>query len=183
LYGKQDKYDNAEFFYLQALDIIKNELPLDHKVVKDTLEELSKLYSDQRKYSQAASLLREHLSKISEDLGADHKLVLAYMMQAAEYYTKDFEFGTAASLYRHVLEAKIAKLGPEHKEVADLLDASAELFQNAGLHNAEKSVAKISKYIKDKNFFDTEKAQFDDRKPTTFFRIRLVDVKLLPLQP
>ena len=72
LYHAQGKYEEAETFYLQAIEIDKIALPENHTQLAKHLNNLAGLYHAQGKYKESEPLYLQAIEILKQSLGEEH---------------------------------------------------------------------------------------------------------------
>jgi tetratricopeptide (TPR) repeat protein len=113
LYKSQSKYDEAEVFYVRALEITEQQLGREHPDVAEILDNLAVLYEVKGKYREA-ELTYIRLAQICEiNLGVDHPKVAQSLNILANLYCLQEKFTEAEPLYIRALEIVETSLGNE----------------------------------------------------------------------
>jgi tetratricopeptide (TPR) repeat protein len=129
LYRTQGRYAEAEPLFVRSLEILENQLGVDHPNVAQSLNNLALLYKSQGRYSKAQLLYARSLEISEHQLGADHPNVAQSLNNLAALYDSQGRYSEAEPLYVRSLEIKERQLGLDHTLVAQSLNNLAELYR------------------------------------------------------
>ena len=131
-YKAQGLYKEAEPWYKECLDIIKQRLGKDHPYVATSLNNLAYLYSVQGRYEEAEPLYLQALKLRKKLLGGDHPDVATSLNNLAYLYQAQGRYEEAEPLYLQALELRKKLLGEDHLNVANSLNNLALLYKAQG---------------------------------------------------
>ncbi len=132
LYYFQEKYEQAEPLYMQALELRKQLLGENHPDSARSLNNLALLYKSQGKYEQAEPLLIQGLELIKQLLGENHPHAATSLNNLANLYYSQEKYEQAEPLYIQALELRKRILGENHPDTASSLNNLAALYKSQG---------------------------------------------------
>jgi tetratricopeptide (TPR) repeat protein len=113
---RQEKHDDAENIYKQAIQGRLKTLGPDHDSTMHTMANLAGEYQKQNKLDQAAELYADVLEVRRRKLGTEHSTTLTTINDLAAVYQKQGKTEQAVELYREVLDASRRALGRGHPD-------------------------------------------------------------------
>ncbi len=112
------QYDEAEQFYLRALDIKQRVYGEDHPVLLITQTNLGWLYQLSGRYAEADSILRDVLAARRRIYGERHVLVASALQGVAEVAQQRGDYETAQALFEQALAVRRELLPDGHVSIA-----------------------------------------------------------------
>ncbi len=120
-YKNQGRYEEAERYHQQALDIREKILNFDHPDVAVSLNGLANVYVEQGKYAKAEPLYQRALLIKEQHFGSNHHEIVSPMINLALLYTRQNKYEKAEPLYRRALSIWEQTGGSDHPNVARIL--------------------------------------------------------------
>jgi len=128
LYKAQGKYERAEPFYREALNLYRQASGDGQVDVAIILNNLAELYRSQGKYGEAEPLYSQSLALMRRSLGDDHPDVATSLNNLAGLYQARGQYEQAEPLFVESLEMRQRLLGNDHPDVATSLNNLAVLY-------------------------------------------------------
>jgi tetratricopeptide (TPR) repeat protein len=119
-YKGQSFSQQAEVWYQQCQDIVKQRLGEEHPDFAAILNNLAELYSTQGKYSEAEPLYLEVLSIDRQSLPENHPNIATDLKNLALLYESQGKYSEAESLFLQAWEILQGSLGAEHPDTVTL---------------------------------------------------------------
>lgn len=130
---RRGRYEEAEHFYQEALELAKQIPGQEHPVFAETLFRIGELLYIKGNYTQAEQLYQQALKFREQSLGPNHPDVALNLHNLALLYA---ELGRKPAereaLYLRALEIWEQTLGPRHPDVAEGLNNLASLYRRQG---------------------------------------------------
>ncbi len=142
LYCKQEKYNQAEPLFKQALTMSQELLGDHHPDVAGILNNLAALYHNQRRYEEAEPLFNQALAMRQKLLGDHHSDVAFSLNRLAELYRRQKRYKEAESLFKQALVMRQKLFGDRHPDVATSLNQLATLYFSQGKYEESESLLK-----------------------------------------
>ncbi|MDZ8260602.1 tetratricopeptide repeat protein [Nostoc sp. ChiQUE01b] len=142
VYRLQERYNEAEPLYQQALELRKRLLGEEHLDVVDSLNSLAFIYRLQERYSEAEPLYQQALELRKRLLGEEHLDVADSLGNLAFIYFLQRRYSKAEPLYQQALELRKRLLGEEHPLVATSLNSLAFVYQLQERYSEAESLFK-----------------------------------------
>ncbi len=124
----QGKYDEAEPFYKQILELQRETLGESHPNFAQNLSDLANLYRSQGRYNEAEPLYIQALELRRKKLGDNHPDFAQNLDDLANLYHSQGRYDEAEHLYKQVLELRKRILGENHLGFAQSLNNLAVLY-------------------------------------------------------
>ncbi len=131
-YKSQGRFEEAEPFYLQALELRQRLLGENHPDVATSLNNLALLYDSQGRYKEAEPLCLQALELRQRLLGENHPDVAQSLNDLAGLYDSQGRYKEAEPFYLQALELYKRLLGEEQPHVATSLNNLALLYKSQG---------------------------------------------------
>ncbi|MGH1352389.1 MAG: tetratricopeptide repeat protein [Methyloligellaceae bacterium] len=132
IYRTQNRLDEAEGLFQQALQIEEVTLGPSHNNVAIRLYNLARLHDDRGRYDNAEALLYRALQIWEANLGPNHQQLGIVLNTLGEIYVKQGRSDEAVSLFEHALGICENALGRDHAEVASILKNLSILYYDNG---------------------------------------------------
>lgn len=116
------KYDEAQRFSEQALEIREKAVGLDNLDLADILDQLAIVLSVKAEYAKAEPLFQRALKIRETEQGANHPDVAYSLNNLALFYQFQGEYEKAGSLFQRAIDVFEKALGPEHPTLAQPLN-------------------------------------------------------------
>ena len=142
LYCEQEKYNQAEPLFKQALAMSQELLGDNHPDFAGILNNLAVMYQNQRRYEEAEPLFNQALAIRQKLLGDHHSDVAFSLNRLAELYRRQKRYKEAESLFKQAMVMRQKLLGDRHLDVAANLDGLANLYLAQGRHEESESFLK-----------------------------------------
>ncbi|MGB6013701.1 MAG: tetratricopeptide repeat protein, partial [Nodosilinea sp.] len=123
------RYDEAEPFLQEALQIRQTALGPDHPDVATSLNNLAELYRLQGRYGESEPLHQEALSIRRQQLGDRHPAVATSLSNLALLHLDQGRYEEAEPLHQESLAIRRERLGDRHPDIATSLNNLAGLYQ------------------------------------------------------
>ncbi|MFN7932056.1 MAG: serine/threonine-protein kinase [Bryobacteraceae bacterium] len=114
----QQRYDEAEKYLRECIDIRRRTLKGDHPRLALVLAKLGAVLSDAGRYQEAEPLLREGLAMRQRVYGGAHPDIVGSFSSLAHALTGQGRLEEAEKLYRQALDMSLRMYGPDHRSVA-----------------------------------------------------------------
>ncbi|MBH8575327.1 tetratricopeptide repeat protein [Nostocaceae cyanobacterium CENA369] len=134
-YTGQGLYTQAEPWYQQCLEAIKESLGEEHPDVATCLNDLASVYHSQGRYSKAESLYIQALALWRKLMGEEHPDVATCLNNLANVYHFQGRYSEAEPLFIQALELCRKLMGEEHPNVATSLNSLAYLYASQGRYS------------------------------------------------
>ena len=131
-YYEQEKYKEAEFLYLKAVEIYKITLPENHPQLIRHLNNLAKLYYEQGKYEEAEPFFLQamKINKINKiALSKNDPYIDISLNNLAELYYAQGKYEDAKFLFLKTIEILKKSLGEEHPNTQTVIK-NYQIFLN-----------------------------------------------------
>ncbi len=143
LYKDQGRYKEAESLLEDSLDIAKNLLDNNHRVIAAYKNNLASLYDVQGKYRQAEVLFMESLDIIKKLFGEHHPDVASVLNSLGNVYRSQENYNKAESFFKQALEIRKNCLSENHPDYAVSLNDLGLLYTELGRYtDAERLLLK-----------------------------------------
>ena len=141
-YHGQGRYEEAEKFYLQAIEIDKKTLGENHPGYALGLNNLAALYDTQGLYEMAEPLYKKAIEIDSNVLGEDHHVYATDLNNLAELYRTQGFYDKAEPLYKKAIEIYKKALREDHPQYAAYLNNLALLYNAQSLYDKAEPLYK-----------------------------------------
>ncbi|MGD1874711.1 MAG: tetratricopeptide repeat protein [Mastigocoleus sp.] len=131
-YQGRGLYDQAQPWYEQCLEVMKERLGEEHLHVPKSLKNLATLYYHQGRYTEGEPFCLKALNVYESLLTEEHSDVAEILSELALLYKSQGRYNEAEPLYLKVLDMDKRLLGDEHSEVAIDLNNLANLYREQG---------------------------------------------------
>jgi CHAT domain-containing protein len=132
LYESQGKYAKAEPMHLEARDIRKRVLGVEHPLYATSLNNLALLYKSQGESEKAEPLFLEARDITKRVLGVEHSSYATSLNNLASVYDDLGQYEKAEPLYLEARDIWKRVLGVEHPSYAASLNNLAVLYKSQG---------------------------------------------------
>jgi tetratricopeptide (TPR) repeat protein len=121
--------EQAEAFFLRALQIWEQALGSDHPLIAYPLHGLANLYSEQRSNAEVEQLFLRALSLREHHLGSHHPETAQTLHDLALYRKKQGNLDEARALAERALKISLQALGETHRKTVATRTLSTQLTQ------------------------------------------------------
>jgi tetratricopeptide (TPR) repeat protein len=128
LYSQQEKYNQAEPLFKQALALGQELLGEHDPDIAFSLNNLAELYRNQRRYEEAEPLFKQALAIRQKLLGDHHSDVPRILNNLAELYRNQRRYEEAEPLFKQALAIRQKLLGDHHSDVPRILNNLAKMY-------------------------------------------------------
>ena len=128
LYSQQEKHNQAEPLFKQALALGQELLGEHHPDISSSLNNLAELYRNQRRYEEAEPLFKQALAIRQKLLGDHHSDVPRILNNLAKMYSSQRRYEEVEPLLKQALAVRQKLLGDHHSDVASSLINLAEFY-------------------------------------------------------
>jgi tetratricopeptide (TPR) repeat protein len=128
LYSQQEKYNQAEPLFKQALALGQELLGEHDPDIAFSLNNLAELYRNQRRYEEAEPLFKQALAIRQKLLGDHHSDVPRILNNLAKMYSLQRRYKEVEPLLKQALAVRQKLLGDHHSDVASSLINLAEFY-------------------------------------------------------
>ncbi len=150
LYNSQGLYSEAEPLLLRSIDILEQQLGVDHPDFATSLNNLATLYFSQGQYSKVEPLDLRSLEIRERQLGADHPHVATSLNNLANLYNFQGRYSEAETLLLQSLKIRERQLGTDHPHVATSLNNLANLYESQGRYSEAETLLLQSLKIRER---------------------------------
>lgn len=154
LYYDEDNYQDAERYYLRALQIGERYWGTDSLKITFILNNLGLLYDTREDYETAKSYYQRVLQIQEAHLGLDHSDIAVSFNNLAGIYAEEEDYEAAESYYQRALSLREQKLGRMHPYVAVSLNNLAWLYGRQHHYEEAESLFKRALQINQDAFGD-----------------------------
>jgi tetratricopeptide (TPR) repeat protein len=135
VYYSQGKYDEAIKLYLEAIEIDKKTIGIEHPNYAICLNNLAMVYNSQGKYDEAIKLYLEAIEIGKKTIGIEHPAYAIRLSNLALVYYSQGKYDEAIKLYLEAIEIDKKTIGIEHPEYAKHLNNLAGVYKSQGKYN------------------------------------------------
>ncbi len=132
LYASLGRFDQAESYGKQAVDIAMKAFGNDHPNLARCLNNMAGIYYQQARYAEAEPVCRRLLAIYEKNYAADHHDVITATINMAMLYHVQGKYKLAERLYIRVISTGSAELRQNQPQFASLLANYAGLLQATG---------------------------------------------------
>ncbi|UKZ96572.1 uncharacterized protein TrAFT101_011354 [Trichoderma asperellum] len=126
------KYQDAETFYYQALEILPKVLGAEHPHTLTSMNNLAGVLCSQGKYNEAEVIYRQALELQTKVLGAKHPITLTSINNLALILLNQEKYNEAEAIHRQALELQTKVLGAEHPYIFTSINNLASVLYSQG---------------------------------------------------
>jgi tetratricopeptide (TPR) repeat protein len=126
------RWEEAEELLVQAMEVSKKMLGLDHPNTVVYVAILASMYRNQGRWNVAEELFVQVIETSKEKLGVDHPITLTYMANLASTYLKQGRWDSAEELEVQVIETRKKKLGVDHPDTLSSMVNLASTYSYQG---------------------------------------------------
>ncbi|MBE7385088.1 MAG: tetratricopeptide repeat protein [Leptolyngbya sp. SIO1E4] len=137
---QQGRYEEAESFLQQSLEILRGQLGERHPDVATNLNNLAGLYQVQGRYGEAETLFQQALEIYQEQLGKHHPDVATNLSNLAGLYQVQGRYGEAETLFQQALEIQREQLEEHDPNFATSLNNLANLHRLQGRYGEAETL-------------------------------------------
>ncbi|WP_413266585.1 tetratricopeptide repeat protein [Floridanema flaviceps] len=134
-YQGQSFSQQAEVWYQQCRDIVKQRLGEEHPDFATILNNLAELYGSQGRYSEAEPLYLQALSIHRQSLPENHPQLATHLNNLANLYRSQGRYSDAEPLYLQALSIDRQSLPENHPQLATHLNNLAGLYRTQGRYS------------------------------------------------
>jgi tetratricopeptide (TPR) repeat protein len=145
-------YQEAETFYLEALNMREKVLGADHISTADSLNDLGLLYRDQGKYKETEPLLHRALLIREKALGAEHPATAMIFNNLGLLYRDQGMYSEAEMHLQRAVNIRKKVLGTEHPATAISLGNLGLLYRDLGRYEEAEPLLKQALLTREKVF-------------------------------
>lgn len=150
LYADQDKFTEAEKWYIGSIEGKLQVLVPEHPSTLDTMSNLGGLLRDHGKLKEAEWMYRRALDGKEKTLGPEHTSTLYTVHNLGNFYAQQDKLEEAEKMYMRALAGKEKTLGLEDVQTLSTVGALGNLYLQQGkLEEAEDMMERALKgYVK-----------------------------------
>jgi tetratricopeptide (TPR) repeat protein len=135
VYYLQGKYNEAIKLFLEAIEIDKKTIGIEHPNYAIRLNNLAMVYYSQGKYNEAIKLYLETIEIAKKTIGIEHPHYAIHLNNLAEVYRLQGKYNEAIKLFLEAIKIDKKTIGIEHPEYAKHLNNLAIVYQSQGKYN------------------------------------------------
>ncbi|MDX1902719.1 MAG: tetratricopeptide repeat protein [Thermonemataceae bacterium] len=157
-YHETGKYQEAEAFFEQSLQIYQNNLSNQNDEYIEALENLANLYKNQGRYTDSERLYQQALATCKTNFGENHPVYINLENDLANLYKSLGRFEDAEKIYQKNLQ-NASKQGENTAAYAKLLNDLAVLYKESGKFAETEPLLSKSLEIR-KKIFTEQSAEY-----------------------
>ncbi len=132
VYRSQGKYDEAIKLFLEAIEIDKKTIGIEHPEYAEYLNNLAGVYQSQGKYDEAIKLYLEAIEIARKTIGIEHPYYAIHLNNLAMVYYTQGKYDEAIKLYLEAIEIDKKTIGISHPDYATHLNNLALVYESQG---------------------------------------------------
>lgn len=140
LYASLGRFDQAEYFGKQSVEIALQAFGNDHPNLARCLNNLAGLYYQQGRYVEAEPICRRLLAIYEKNYPQDHLDVIMATSNLAMLYHVQGKYKLAERLYIRVISMECAELRKNQNQLSSLLSNYADLLEATGRSSLAREV-------------------------------------------